>query len=119
MKKDTKDKSLQAKTFQNILRLLRQEKGLTQEALSISSGISRQHISEIEAKGVVPTILTPEAFAKAFKLSLSQFLSLFAEEYEKQKLSRKKGVSKDEYLQVAERSKKKQYRTNKDENSIK
>ena len=52
MKKDTKDKSLQAKTFQNLLRLLRQEKGLTQEALSISSGISRQHISEIEAKGV-------------------------------------------------------------------
>ena len=34
-------------------------------------------------------------------------------------LCRKKGVSKDEYLQVAERSKKKQYRTNKDENSIK
>lgn len=119
MKKDTKDKSLQAKTFQNLLRLLRQEKGLTQEALSISSGISRQHISEIEAKGVVPTILTQEAFAKAFNLSLSQFLSLFAEEYEKEKLCRKKGVSKAEYLQVAERTKNKRYSTNKDENSIK
>jgi len=44
MKKDTKDKSLQAKTFQIFLRLLRQEKGLTQEALSISSGISFQYM---------------------------------------------------------------------------
>lgn len=119
MKKDTKDKSLQAKTFQNFLRLLRLEKGLTQEALSISSGISRQHISEIEAKGVVPTILTQEAFAKAFNLSLSQFLSLFAEEYEKEKQSGKKGVSKAEYLNVAERTKNKRYSTNKDEKSIK
>lgn len=119
MKKDTKDKNLQALAFQKLIVQLRQKADITQEALSISSGISRQHISEIEAKGVVPTIQTQEAFAKAFKLSLSQFLSRFAEEYENQKKNGKKGVSKDEYLQVAERSKKKQYSTNKDEKGIK
>ncbi len=115
MKKDTKDISLQAHAFRNLLCRLRQEAQITQEALSILSGVCRSHISEIEAKGVVLNIQTQEAFAKAFNLPLSQFFSLFAEEYERQKQPEEKGLSKLEYLKVAERTKKKSYSTHKDD----
>lgn len=102
------------KAFSILIKQLREKNKLTQEKLSIASGISRQHLSEIETKGTILSITTQEALALSFNISYSRFSFLFEEEYKRQLELENIGISKEEYLKVAEQSKMKKYNVDKD-----
>jgi len=57
------------------LRMLRTDRGLTLQALAISSGVSRATLSRIENCEVSPTAETLGRLASAFALPLSQILA--------------------------------------------
>jgi transcriptional regulator with XRE-family HTH domain len=57
------------------IRLLRLERGITQDDIEKAAGISRSHLSKIESGKVEnPGLLTLERIAKALKVSISYLL---------------------------------------------
>ena len=57
------------------LRKLRQEKGLSQEALAASSGFHRTYISLLERGVKSPSLTTLDRLSQALGISLSQFVN--------------------------------------------
>jgi transcriptional regulator with XRE-family HTH domain len=61
-----------AKQFGALVRRLRQERGLSQEAFAIKCGIHRTYIGSIERGEKTVSIETANKIAKALDMSLSQ-----------------------------------------------
>lgn len=57
------------------LRKLRQEKGLSQEALAASSGFHRTYISLLERGIKSPSLTTLDRLSQALGISLGQFVN--------------------------------------------
>ena len=64
------------KTFGTVLRQLRVEKGLSQEALALESGLDRTFISMLERGLRQPTLSSLFALASALKVSASRIVRL-------------------------------------------
>ena len=64
------------KAFGMALRSLRQEKGLSQEELAISSGFHRTYISLLERGVKSPSLTTLNRLSQALEISLGQFVNL-------------------------------------------
>lgn len=56
-----------------VVKRLREKNDFTQSRLAVLSGISRQHISEIETKGVLISYNTERKLAKALNISREDF----------------------------------------------
>ena len=57
---------------------IRKEKGLTQEALAVKSGLSQQYISELETGKRNPTIVTLYELAQALGINHLDLVSPYA-----------------------------------------
>jgi transcriptional regulator with XRE-family HTH domain len=77
MKKDSpknhKDKSIE-QTVGQILRQLRQERGLSQEELALESGYHRTYISQLERGQKNPSLRTIFQLAKALEVEPSEII---------------------------------------------
>ncbi len=67
------------KGFGKMLKRIRQEKGLTQDALAKKAGISRVYLAQLEGSAKKPPIRTPsmatlERLAKALKVKVGDLL---------------------------------------------
>jgi transcriptional regulator with XRE-family HTH domain len=71
-----KKKPSVAAAFGRVLRELRQERGLSQEALALEADLQRNYISLIERGINQPTITTIFKLAAALKLRPSEFIKL-------------------------------------------
>jgi putative transcriptional regulator len=60
----------------NKIKVLRAEKGITQEELGLSCGLSRQSINAIETGKYVPTVVTALKIAKYFKRNIEEIFTL-------------------------------------------
>jgi ribosome-binding protein aMBF1 (putative translation factor) len=69
----TKDKEFMIKLGQRI-KLLRHEKGISQEELSLISDVSLPQITRIERGVINPTICTLKSLSKGLKINISQLL---------------------------------------------
>jgi transcriptional regulator with XRE-family HTH domain len=63
------------KKFGKHIKLLRNEKHLTQEELANLSGLSRQYIGDVERGSRNISLINLEKIAKAFGVSLSQLFN--------------------------------------------
>jgi transcriptional regulator with XRE-family HTH domain len=57
------------------IKRLREQKGLTQEALADKAGIHRVYLAQIEAATKTPSIATLEKIAKALKVKTAELLA--------------------------------------------
>lgn len=64
------------KTFGNVLRKLRSEKGLSQEAFGFEAGIHRTYVSQLERGLKSPSLKTLEKVCNILEISLSELMSL-------------------------------------------
>jgi transcriptional regulator with XRE-family HTH domain len=62
------------KAFGQTLKKLRQEKGLSQEALASHSGFHRTYISLLERGAKSPSLSTLDRLSQALDISLSDFV---------------------------------------------
>jgi len=62
------------KTFGRSIRMLRKQRGLSQEDLAEAAGMSRNYISDIERGVRNPGLLALIALAKALKVSLRELV---------------------------------------------
>jgi len=65
--------------FSSALRHLREDTGLSQEALAAQSGLDRTYISLLERNQRQPTLKTIVLLANALDLSLSEFVVVIEE----------------------------------------
>jgi len=65
------DTSLDAALFGRAVRLLRGERGWSQELLAEKADLNRTYVGEVERGDVVPSILTAAKLADAFGVRLS------------------------------------------------
>ena len=66
------------KHLANLLRKLRDNHGLSQEALAEKAGLHRTYISQLEREMKSPTLDVMVALASAFGMTLKEFLSHFS-----------------------------------------
>jgi len=62
------------KAFGMALKKIRQEKGLSQEAMAASSGLHRTYISLLERGIKSPSLTTLDRLSQALGISLGQFI---------------------------------------------
>jgi transcriptional regulator with XRE-family HTH domain len=70
------------KAFARALVKLREQRGLSQEALGLEIGLHRTYISQLERGINSPTLRTIHSLASFFGISLVAFISLVEEELE-------------------------------------
>jgi len=63
-------------SIRNRVKVLRMERGWTQQQLAAEVGVSRQSINSIERNRYVPSLLLALVFAKVFKLSTDDIFEL-------------------------------------------
>jgi len=56
------------------IKRLRQEQGLTQEALAKKAGVHRVYVAQIEGQTKVPSLATLEKLAKALRVKVGRLL---------------------------------------------
>jgi len=78
-------KKTPAEAFGDVLKELRAERGLTQEALALDAGTERSHISALERAEKGPSLGTILRLAQALGMSAGEIVSLV-----EQKLTEKK-----------------------------
>jgi transcriptional regulator with XRE-family HTH domain len=66
--------------FGRVLRRVRRERDLSQEALADKAGLARNHVSEIERARRDPRLTTLVHLADALGMDLGELLALFDEE---------------------------------------
>ena len=64
------------KRLENRIRILRAEKGITQEELGKACGLSRQSINAVETGKFVPTIITAIKISRYFKKNVEEVFKL-------------------------------------------
>ena len=69
-----------AKTFGQTLKLIREDRGLSQEELAFKTDLHRTYISLLERDRKSPSLRTVTAVATAFGLTLLEFVQLMSEE---------------------------------------
>ena len=69
-----------AKTFGQTLKLIREDRGLSQEELAFKTDLHRTYISLLERDRKSPSLRTVTAVATAFGLALLEFVQLMSEE---------------------------------------
>ncbi len=78
-------KKTPAEAFGDVLKELRAERGLTQEALALDAGTERSHVSALERAEKAPSLGTILRLAQALGMSAGEIVSLV-----EQKLTEKK-----------------------------
>ena len=68
-----------AEAFGQVLRELRERKGLTQEALALEAGTERSHISDLERGKKGPSLRTILSLARALGVSAGEIVSMVEE----------------------------------------
>ncbi len=66
--------------FGRVLRRVRRERDLSQEALAASAGIARNHVSELERARRDPSLATVVQLADALGMSMADLMARFDEE---------------------------------------
>ncbi len=66
--------------FGRVLRRVRRERDLSQEALAASAGIARNHVSELERARRDPSLTTVDQLADALGMSMADLMARFDEE---------------------------------------
>lgn len=66
--------------FGNVLRRLRREKGLSQEALAFDSGLSRTYIAYLESGKYKPTLYSLVRLARGLRMKPSEIIQEFEKE---------------------------------------
>jgi transcriptional regulator with XRE-family HTH domain len=66
--------------FGLVLRRIRRERDLSQEALAASAGLARNHVSELERARRDPSLATIVQLADALKMTMAELMRLFDEE---------------------------------------
>jgi transcriptional regulator with XRE-family HTH domain len=66
--------------FGLVLRRIRRERDLSQEALAASAGLARNHVSELERARRDPSLATIVQLADALNLTMAELMSRFDEE---------------------------------------
>ena len=69
-----------AKTFGQTLKLIREDRGLSQEELAFKTDLHRTYISLLERDRKSPSLRTVTAIATALGMSLLGFVQLMSEE---------------------------------------
>ena len=69
-----------AKTFGQTLKLIREDRGLSQEELAFKTDPHRTYISLLERDRKSPSLRTVTAIATALGMSLLEFVQLMSEE---------------------------------------
>ena len=64
------------KKIENRIRILRAEKGITQEDLAKACGLSRQSINAIEKGKYIPTVHTAIRIAEYFKVGVEDIFKI-------------------------------------------
>jgi transcriptional regulator with XRE-family HTH domain len=59
----------------HVLRLLREERGWSQEQLAERADLNRSYLGEVERGRAVPSIITVAKLAKALEVKMSSFLA--------------------------------------------
>lgn len=70
-------------SFANVLKKLRQEKGLTQAEMALQSNFHRTYISQLERGLKSPTLNTLYTLANVFGISLTQLINAVEQEMQK------------------------------------
>lgn len=68
--------------FGRVLRLLRDRRALSQEALAELSGLSRSYLGELERGAAVPSLETLQKLADALQEKLSYIIGLYEQDSE-------------------------------------
>lgn len=63
-------------TIENRVKILRSEKGITQEVLAEAVGVSRQTIVAIEKGNYIPSLLLAMQLAEYFEVTVSEAFSI-------------------------------------------
>lgn len=66
--------------FGRVLRRVRRERDLSQEALAASAGIARNHVSELERARRDPSLATVVQLADALGMTMADLMARFDEE---------------------------------------
>ena len=69
-----------AKTFGQTLKLIREDRGLSQEELAFKTDLHRTYISLLERDRKSPSLRTVTAVATALGMSLLEFVQLMSDE---------------------------------------
>ena len=64
------------KKIENNIKVLRAEKGITQEDLGLACGLSRQSINAIEKGKFIPTVHTAIKLAKYFNMKVEDIFTI-------------------------------------------
>lgn len=70
-------------SFANVLKKMRQEKGLTQTEMALQSNFHRTYISQMERGLKSPTLNTLYTLANVFGISLTQLINAVEQEMQK------------------------------------
>lgn len=73
--------------FGKVIKLLREERGLSQEILADRADLNRSYVGEVERGTAMPSLSTITKLAKAFNLPTSSLLARF-EAYEQSQLEK-------------------------------
>ena len=68
------------KKFADVLRKLRLEKGLSQEAFAFEVGIHRTYVSQLERGLKSPSLKTIQKIATVLNITISEFMALVENE---------------------------------------
>jgi transcriptional regulator with XRE-family HTH domain len=77
--------STPAEAFGQVLRDLRTQQGLTQEALAHEAGTERSHISALERAEKGPTLATILSLAHALGISAGEFVAMVEDKLKQKK----------------------------------
>lgn len=66
--------------FGLVLRRIRRERDLSQEALAASAGLARNHVSELERARRDPSLATIVQLADALNMTMAELMKRFDEE---------------------------------------
>lgn len=69
-----------ARTYGQTLKMIREERGFSQEELAFKTDLHRTYISLLERDRKSPSLRTVTAIATAFGLTLLEFVQLMSEE---------------------------------------
>jgi len=73
--------------FATVLRKLRLEKGLSQEAFAFEAGIHRTYVSQLERGLKSPSLKTIQKIATVLNITLSELMALVENEMNNEELS--------------------------------